>query len=108
MVEIRLFETARGKIPFLEWRDELDKLTRSKIRTRIDRIALGSFGDSKSIGDGIFELRIDFGPGYRVYFGRHNAIVIVLLTGGDKGSQQRDINKAKRYWQEYKERVLHE
>ena len=108
MVEIRIFETISGKFPFLEWQKKLDKLARSKMRARLDRIELGNFGDCKAIGDGIFELRIDFGPSYRIYFGRHNTIVIVLLSGGDKSGQQRDINKAKCYWQEYKERLLHE
>ena len=73
--------------------------------TRLDRIALGAFGDYKPIkgAHGLFELRIDFGPGYRIYFGNQGSQLVILLIDGDKGSQSRDIAKAKRYWESYKE-----
>lgn len=67
----------------------------SKIAKRIDRIAAGNFGDAKSIGDGVSELRFAFGPGYRVYYTRRGDVVVILLCGGDKGSQARDIQQAK-------------
>lgn len=68
---------------------------------------MGNFGDAKMIkgGEGIWELRIDYGPGYRVYFGKQGATIVILLTGGDKKSQNRDIAKAKRYWLDYKDSI---
>lgn len=89
--------------PFSEWLDELDIKTQSIIYTRLDRIIVGNFGDCKSLGDGIWELRITYGPGYRIYFGKKGQQLVVLLAGGDKGSQSRDIAKARRYWLTYKE-----
>jgi putative addiction module killer protein len=71
------------------------------IRARLNRIRLGNFGDCKSVGGGVEELRIDFGPGYRVYYGREGARVVVLLCGGDKKMQGRDILTAQRHWKEY-------
>ena len=73
--------------------------------TRIGRVRLGNFGDCKYIigSNGIWELRLDYGPGYRVYFGKEGTTIIVLLMGGEKRSQNRDIAKAKKYWLEYKE-----
>jgi len=77
----------------------------TRIRARLDRLRLGYFGDCKGVGDGVFELRLHFGAGYRIYFGRHWNKIIVLLTGGDKGGQQRDIERAKIYWQDYRRRM---
>jgi putative addiction module killer protein len=71
------------------------------VRARLNRIRLGNFGDCKSVGGGVVELRIDFGPGYRVYFGRDGRLVVVLLCGGDKRTQARDILRAREYWKEY-------
>jgi putative addiction module killer protein len=71
------------------------------VRARLNRIRLGNFGDCKSVGGGVEELRIDFGPGYRVYYGREGSVVVVLLCGGDKRSQVRDILTAQKYWKEY-------
>ncbi|QQR91041.1 MAG: type II toxin-antitoxin system RelE/ParE family toxin [Myxococcales bacterium] len=93
-----------ASVPFVEWLGALkDKRARAKIRARINRLELGNFGDCKSVGGGVSELRISFGPGYRVYFGRDGQTVVVLLCGGDKSSQARDIEKAKLYWKEYKD-----
>ena len=107
MYKIRVYKTLTGKQPFVEWQNALDWQMSARVQTRLARIILGNFGDCTVIknGDGISELRIDSGPGYRVYFARHGIEIIVLLIGGDKGSQRRDINQAKRYWQEYKERM---
>lgn len=77
------------------------------IKSRINRIRLGNFGDAKMLKGtgGIWELRIDWGPGYRIYFGKAEKMIVMLLTGGDKKSQTRDIEKAKRYWLDYKEQI---
>lgn len=72
-----------------------DRTTRGRIVARIERVQLGNFGDAKPVGDGVHELRLHFGPGYRIYFTRRGERIILLLCGGDKGSQQRDIARAK-------------
>ena len=98
-----LFETREGKCPFSDWLLALkDVKGRAVIRARLERIRQGNFGDCKSVGDGIRELRISFGPGYRLYFGQNGTKIVVLLCGGDKGSQKRDIAEAKLLWMEYK------
>ena len=83
--------------------DELETKTQHIIENRLDRIRLRNFGDCKSIDRGVWELRIDYGPGYRIYFGYLNLDTIFLLIGGDKRSQSRDIKKAQQYWKEFKE-----
>ncbi len=99
---LRIFVEHNGKAPFEEWMDTLrDKPTKARIFSRIDRLRLGNFADCEPVGDGVFELRIHFGPGFRVYFGLHGENVVLLLCGGDKGSQNRDIVAARRYWQEF-------
>lgn len=104
-IKIIIYTTRTKKEPYSDWENELDNVARSIIISRLDRIRLGNFGDAKVIkgGEGIWELRIDFGPGYRIYFGKEKEVVVILLTGGEKKSQDRDIQKAKRYWQDYKE-----
>jgi putative addiction module killer protein len=101
-IEIELYKTASGHCPFDDWFESLrEMLTRAKILTRLDRLKIGNFGDCKSIGDGISELRIHYGPGIRIYYSRIGNKLILLLCGGDKGSQNKDINKAKEYLKEY-------
>ena len=90
-----MFEVRRTA-EFLEWIGALrDVQARARIAKRIDRIALGNFGNSKPVGNGVSELRFTFGPGYRVYYTRRGDVVVILLCGGDKGSQERDIKRAK-------------
>ena len=102
--ELQIYRDPNGREPFTEWLKLLrDRTTRKRIQARIDRIESGNLGDHKSVGDGIFELRSQFGPGYRIYFGEVDNTIILLLCGGDKSSQDRDIEWAKDYWQEYKE-----
>jgi len=100
-MEIRIFETKDGKIPFGEWMDELEgSKVYAIILNRLDRVENGNLGDCHPVGEGVSELRIDFGPGYRVYFGQ-DGNVIVLLGGGTKRTQADDIKRAKRRWKEY-------
>ncbi len=97
-----LYETQDGTIPYEEWFYSLrDVNIRSRIRTRINRLFRGNFGDSKSIGKGVFELRFHFGSGYRIYFGIDQQTMVILLLGGDKGTQRRDIEFAFAYWSDY-------
>ncbi|MEG4852081.1 type II toxin-antitoxin system RelE/ParE family toxin [Microcoleus sp. B5-D4] len=103
--EIRRYIISDGRVPFAEWIDSLrDRNTRAKINNRLRRVSLGNLGDYRSVGGGVFELRIDWGPGYRVYFGQIGLTIVLLLCGGDKSTQDRDILKAKEYWAEYEER----
>jgi putative addiction module killer protein len=103
--ELEAYVTEEGRAPFLYWLDALrDAPGRAKIRTRLDRVRLGNFGDCAGIGDGVEELRIDFGPGYRVYFGQVSSNVVLLLCGGDKSTQAKDVQKAQIYWKNYKRR----
>ena len=91
----------RRTTEFIDWLLELrDVAARVRIAKRIDRIAQGNFGDAKSVGDGVSELRFTFGPGYRVYYTRHGDVVVILLCGGDKASQSVDIERAKTMAQE--------
>jgi putative addiction module killer protein len=86
----------RRTAEFMEWIGALrDVPARARIAKRIDRIALGNFGDAKLVGDGVSELRFTFGPGYRVYYVRRGDVVVILLCGGDKDTQERDIERAK-------------
>lgn len=101
---ILIYENTSGRSPFSDWLLALkDAKGRAVVRARLNRVELGNFGDCKAVGDGVFELRVAFGPGYRVYFGKHGELVVVLLCGGDKGTQGRDIAKAKQLWKEYKD-----
>ncbi len=101
--KIITYTTSSGKSPLEDWLRKLgDKRSKARILNRIDRLRLGNFGDCKSIGDGVFELRIHFGPGFRVYFGLIGQEIVVLLCGGDKSSQSKDIATATEYWKEYK------
>lgn len=102
--EIKRYITSDGKIPFAEWFDSLrDINAQIKIDTRLRRVSVGNLGDYRSVGEGVFELRIDYGPGYRVYFGQIGLTIVLLLLGGDKSSQNQDIRKAKEYWRDYEE-----
>ena len=103
--EIQTYETLEGKIPFEEWLDSLrDREGKAKIKGRLQRVALGNLGDCQSVGEGVSELKIDCGPGYRVYFGERDSTIVLLLCGGDKSTQDRDICKAKEYWIEFRSR----
>jgi putative addiction module killer protein len=101
---IEIFKDSSGKIPFESWFKSLkDKSSKARILQRVDRLRLGNFGDCKSVGSGVYELRIHFGPGFRVYFGLEGESIVLLLCGGDKSTQKKDIEAAHKYWKEYKE-----
>ena len=92
-----------GSEPFTQWIVNVrDATTRRRILRRVDRMESGNYGDFKSLRDGVIELRLDFGSGYRVYFAEDGADVVLLLIGGDKSTQKKDIEKAKEHWKEYK------
>jgi putative addiction module killer protein len=106
--ELVVYLTEEGKAPFIGWLNSLrDIRGRAKIRARLDRVRLGNFGDHASVGDGVEELRVGFGPGYRVYFGQVGSKVVLLLCGGDKSTQTQDVREAKTYWKDYKKRSSH-
>lgn len=103
--ELAIYVTQTGKRPFIEWLESLkDKTIRYRIKERLDRVSLGNLGDHKSVGDGVSELRLKFGSGYRIYYGEDGDSIILLLSGGDKATQSKDIKKAQQYWQDYLKR----
>jgi putative addiction module killer protein len=103
--QVRIYARSDGTEPFTEWlRGIRDGTTRHRIRQRIARVRLGNFGDARPVGEGVQELRIHTGPGYRVYFGREGEAVVILLCGGDKGSQDRDIERAQEHWRDHRSR----
>ena len=102
--EIQYFQNSTGQAPYTEWFKTIrNKTTRNRIRARLTAVASGNLGDCGPVGEGVSELRLNFGPGYRIYFGEADNTIVLLLCGGDKSSQRRDIRRAKTYWQEYKE-----
>jgi putative addiction module killer protein len=104
--DIQRYVTSDGRIPFDDWLLSLRSLkTQAKVDARLQRVALGNLGDVRFVGDGVYELKMDYGPGYRIYFSQADTIVILLLFGGDKSSQNQDITTAKQYWKDYQERV---
>ena len=105
MVEIRHYVSRSGKDVFDQWLTRLaDTRTQAKIAVRINRLAAGNFGDCKSLRQGLFELRIDWGPGYRIYYAMLGTACVLLLCGGDKRKQSSDIDRALEYLKDYKDR----
>lgn len=101
--EVQEFLLEDDTSPVGQWLKKLPVATRARIAARIARFEAGNLGDTKSVGGGVREARFIFGSGYRLYFGVHEDRIILLLTGGDKGSQRRDIERAKRYWRDFLE-----
>jgi putative addiction module killer protein len=101
--EIEEFET-NGRSPFGIWFDGLDSVRAAKIVIALTRLKAGQHSNVESVGSGVAEYKIDFGPGYRIYFGIDGDKLIILLCGGAKKTQRKDIEKAKKYWQDYRER----
>jgi putative addiction module killer protein len=101
--EVLVFEDRTGRSPYLEWLEALDWKTQERIVARVARMRRGQFGDCKAISSRLYELRLFFGPGYRIYFGEEKGRVILVLYGGDKSTQRTDINRAKEFWKIYLE-----
>ena len=105
MIELRRYQLADQSTPITDWLQALrDVRARAQIEVRLRRVSAGNFGDCKTAGEGVSELRVDIGPGYRVYYARHGQTLVILLCGGDKASQQNDIICAKDYWADWKRR----
>lgn len=106
ILTLKNYIDSNGKDVFVDWLLGLrDRKARAIIRTRLDRIRFqGNFGFHQSVGQGVYELKIDFGPGYRVYYAEEGTAVVILLGGGDKDSQHRDVRKAHERWTEYRSR----
>lgn len=103
-MEVRIYADSDGKCPFEEWLNGLrDIQARARIRARIARVEAGNFGDCKSLREGVQELRIDHGPGYRVYLSRQGKVIVLLLCGSDKSEQDRAIEKAIEYLKDWKQ-----
>ena len=96
-VQVEFFKDKGGREPAAEWLDSLDKSTRGIALAHIAKLRLGNFGKCRDLKAGLWELKINFGPGYRLYFYKKESTIVVLLCGGDKGTQDRDIERARRY-----------
>jgi len=103
MIEVLTYTDDDGHKPYADWLDKLsDKHAKTRVLVRVGRMAAGNFGDCKPVSDGVWELRIDWGPGYRVYYAQSGKHLVLLLTGGDKRKQQTDIAIAVNYWNDWK------
>jgi putative addiction module killer protein len=106
MIDVVLFEQSDGHSPFATWFDDLDRHAAAKVTIAVERLRHGNFSNVKAVGEGVQEFRIDWGPGYRLYLGRDGGKLVILLTGGSKHRQDRDIKRAKDLWTEYKRRKV--
>jgi putative addiction module killer protein len=104
---IREYLTPDGRSLFRSWLEGLDVRVRARVQARVLRFALGNLGDHKPVGDGVWEAQLAFGPGYRIYFARAGRTLVLLLLGGDKASQRKDIGNARRFWHDYLEATHH-
>jgi putative addiction module killer protein len=102
-LSVREYETADGKVPFREWLATLDRTVRARVQARVLRFETGNLGDHKSVGGGVQEARVMFGSGYRIYFGQEGASLVLLLVGGTKATQAKDIRRAQDFWRDYLE-----
>jgi putative addiction module killer protein len=104
MIDVREYLDTRGHSPYAAWFDSLKAEAAAKVATALARISLGNFSNIEGVGSGVFEYKLDYGPGYRIYFGKDGEKLVILLGGGTKRRQQRDINAALANWQDYKRR----
>ncbi|MEW6516653.1 MAG: type II toxin-antitoxin system RelE/ParE family toxin [candidate division FCPU426 bacterium] len=105
--QLLYYQTPDGRLPFRDWLycGSLEKKTKSIVIERLNRLSVGNPGDYKALGRGVCELRIDFGPGYRIYYAHTGKAIILLLCGGNKKTQKKDIETAGEYWRDYKDRI---
>ena len=104
--EIRIYTTSNGRSPYRQWSTRIrDEKLRTAISTRLTRLETGNLGDFKRLNQDLYELRIHYGSGYRIYFGSFQNTVIILLCGGTKGTQQRDITRAQNYWNDFLQQI---
>jgi putative addiction module killer protein len=103
ILQILEYVTQQGDCPIHEWLSGLDKPIQARALARLRRFPQGNFGQNRHLGGGLCEAKMDFGPGYRVYYGIFGKTLVILLCGGDKGSQHKDIERARNYWAEYLE-----
>jgi putative addiction module killer protein len=108
MIEIREYLDTQGRSPYARWFNRLNARAAAKVATALVRMEQGNLSNAKSVGGGVSEYRIDFGPGYRVYFAKDGDALIILLGGGTKKRQQKDIEAAQDLWREYKQRKRQE
>lgn len=105
MIELRRYQRDDGNVPVRDWLESLrDIRARAQIEIRLRRLSVGNFGDCKPVGEGVLELRIDIGAGYRLYCARRGQQLVILLCGGDKRTQDADIQRAKTYWTDWQRR----
>jgi len=108
MITIREYIDPEGRSPYAKWFNRLNVAAAAKVTTALVRMEQGNTSTTEGIGEGILECRIDFGPGYRIYFGNDGDALVILLGGGTKKRQQKDIETAKKLWKEYKRRKRQE
>lgn len=108
MIEIKEYLDDQGRSPYAKWFNDLNAQAAAKVVTALSRIEQGNLANAKGVGGGVFEYRIDFGPGYRLYFGKDGETLVILLGGGTKKRQQKDIETAQALWQDYKRRKKQE
>jgi len=104
MLELRYYLASDGESPFEDWFSGLDAAAGAKVAVALARLEQGNLSNVRGVGEGVLEYKIDWGPGYRVYFGRDGDLVVILLAGGTKRRQEKDIEAAKVYWKDYKQR----
>ena len=103
-IHLLLYRAADGRAPYFDWLANLDVTAAARVTAYVDRLKGGNYGKSEPVGEGVSELKINFGPGFRVYYVRNGETVVILLMGGDKSSQKADISKAKEYAADYRSR----
>jgi putative addiction module killer protein len=108
MITIREYLDVDGRSIFAKWFEDLNAPAAAKVTTALVRIERGNFSNAKSVGSGVYEYKIDFGPGYRVYFGKDGETIVILLGGGTKKHQDKDIEIAQYHWNDYKKRKAEE
>jgi putative addiction module killer protein len=108
VIEVREYIDPSGRSPFERWLAKLDEVTRFRVAQVVARMSSGNFSAAKAVGRGVSEMRLDFGPGYRIYFGKDGETLVILLGGGSKQRQQNDIELAQALWQQYKQQKREE